>query len=61
MKDMQAHLETLRANIAECERLQKAAKNGIKRATFERLVAHYRVLAAELERAIEVKAKEDEK
>jgi hypothetical protein len=48
MKDMQAHLETLRANIAECERLQKAAKNGIKRATFERLVAHYRVLAAEL-------------
>jgi hypothetical protein len=33
----------------------------MERATFERLVAHYRVLAAELERAIEVKAKEDEK
>jgi hypothetical protein len=52
MKDMQAHLKTLRAQIAECERLHWAAKSKIKRDIFKRLVAHYTILAGELERAI---------
>jgi hypothetical protein len=52
MKDMQAHLKKLRAQIAECERLQRAAKGRIKRDVFRRLVAHYRVLASDLEQAI---------
>ncbi|MBR0783030.1 hypothetical protein [Bradyrhizobium iriomotense] len=52
MKEMQAQLELLRAQIAECERLQKTAKNQIKRDTFTRLLARYRAIAVELERAI---------
>jgi hypothetical protein len=60
MKDMQAHLETLRANIAECNRLRREAKSRIKRDIFERLAAHYAVLAGELERAIaEEKSKKE--
>jgi hypothetical protein len=53
MKDMLAQLEKLRAQIAECERFQKSAKSKIKRDIFTRLVAHYRLLAGELEQAIE--------
>jgi hypothetical protein len=52
IKDMQAHLETLRAQIAECQRLQRAAKSKIKRDIFQRLVVHYEALAGELEQAI---------
>ena len=52
MKDMQAHLETLRAQIAECERLGRTSKGKIKRDIFEKLASHYKVLAAELEQAI---------
>ena len=52
MKDMQAHLETLRENIAQCERLRQGSKSKIKRDIFGRLAAHYKVLAGELERAI---------
>ncbi|UPK31230.1 hypothetical protein [Bradyrhizobium sp. 195] len=52
MKDMQAHLETLRSQIKECEKLRDAAKGELKRATFDRIVAHYKVLASELEAAI---------
>jgi len=59
MRDMQAHLQTLRANIAQCERLRRDAKSKTKRDVFGKLVAHYRVLAGELERAIaEEKAQE---
>jgi hypothetical protein len=39
------HLETLRAQIVDCERLQRAAKSRIKRDIFTRLVAHYTTLA----------------
>ena len=52
MNDMQAHLETLRKNIAECERLQKRQKGKIKRDIFRSVAAHYRVLAGELEKAV---------
>ncbi len=52
MRDMQAHLRTLRTNIAECKRLEREAKRSVKRDVFKRLAAHYKVLAHELERAI---------
>jgi hypothetical protein len=52
MRDMLAHLEKLRRQISECERLQKAAKGKIKRDIFKRLATHYRRLARELEAAI---------
>jgi hypothetical protein len=52
MKDMQAHLETLRAQIAECERLRRGSKRAIKRDIFEKLASHYRALVVELEGAI---------
>jgi hypothetical protein len=49
---MRAHLERLRAQIAECERLERAARSKIKRDIFAKLAAHYSVLAGELEKAI---------
>jgi hypothetical protein len=52
MQDMQAHLEKLRLQIVECERLQAAARHKIKRDIFARLAAHYRDLARDLEAAI---------
>ncbi|WGS22999.1 MULTISPECIES: hypothetical protein [unclassified Bradyrhizobium] len=52
MKDMQAHLKTLRANIAQCERLHRESKSRIKRDIFWRLMTHYKALADELERAM---------
>ncbi|MGX1321419.1 hypothetical protein AB7M17_004872 [Bradyrhizobium sp. USDA 377] len=52
MKEMQAALELLRVQIAECERLQKTAKNQIKRDTLTRLLARYQAIAVELEQAI---------
>ena len=52
MQDMKAHLEKLRAQIADCERFQATAKSKIKRNIFARLAAHYEALARELEAAI---------
>lgn len=52
MKDMQTHLETLREQIAKCQALELASKTRVKRDIFKRLVAHYKILAGELERAI---------
>jgi hypothetical protein len=61
MKDMKAHLKTLRAQIAACERLQREAKSKIKRDIFRRLVIRYKALARDLEQAIEAsRAKEDD-
>lgn len=52
MKEMQAQLDLLRAQIAECERLQIVAKNQIKRDLYARLLVRYRAIASELEHAI---------
>jgi hypothetical protein len=52
MKDMLEHLATLREQIGKCEQLRDAAKSVIKREAFERVVVHYAILAAELDRAI---------
>ncbi|UWU73034.1 hypothetical protein N2603_23305 [Bradyrhizobium huanghuaihaiense] len=57
MKDMLEHLAMLREQIVKCERLRNTARSQIKRAAFERVVAHYKVLAGELERAIEQERK----
>jgi hypothetical protein len=52
---MQTHLETLRAEAAECEKIAKLATDEAKRELFTRLARHYRVLASEVERAIKEK------
>ena len=52
MKDMQAHLNSLRAHIADCERLRREARSQGKRDIFGRLATQYKRLATELERAI---------
>ncbi|MBR0855509.1 hypothetical protein [Bradyrhizobium liaoningense] len=58
MKDMLEHLATLRDQIGRCEELRDTAKSQIKRAIFERIVAHYKILAIELEAAISQAEKE---
>jgi len=50
MKDMQAHLEKLRTETAECEMIAKLATE--KHELFSKLAQHYKVLASEVERAI---------
>jgi len=52
MKDMLAHLEKLRVQIAECELIRDLATDSVKRELFNRLAEHYKVLAGEVERAI---------
>ena len=49
MQDMQTHLETLRAEAAECEKIAKLATDEAKRELFARLARHYRVLALALQ------------
>ena len=53
MKDMQAHLEKLRTQIVECEMIRDLATVPAKRELFGRLAEHYKVLVAELEKAID--------
>jgi hypothetical protein len=52
MRDMQAHLEKLRTETADCEMIAKLATDKTKRELFTRLAQHYRVLASEVERTI---------
>jgi hypothetical protein len=52
MQDMKAHLEKLQLQMAECEMIAKLATDTAKRELFARLADHYKVLAAEIERAI---------
>jgi hypothetical protein len=52
MKDMQAYLEKLRMQIAECEMIRDLATEHKKRELFTRLAEHFKVLAAEIENAI---------
>jgi len=53
MKDMQAHLEKLRTQVAECELIRDLATDKAKRELFNRLAEHLRVLAEEIERAMD--------
>ena len=52
MKDMQAHLEKLRADAAECRRISVLATDPEKRELFTKLANHLSVLASEIELAI---------
>jgi hypothetical protein len=52
MKDMQAHLEKLHAQVAEYEAIRDLATDKTKRELFAKLAQHFKVLAAEVERAI---------
>jgi hypothetical protein len=52
MKDMQTHLEKLRVQITEYELIRDLATDRAKRELFDKLAAHFRVLASEVERAI---------
>ena len=52
MREMQAHLETLRAQIAECEMIRDLATDRQKRELFKNLAEHYKILAAQVEMAI---------
>jgi hypothetical protein len=52
MKDMQAHLEKLRVDAAECARIRDLADSESKRELFGRLAEHLTALAAEVERAM---------
>ena len=49
---MVAHLETLRVQIAECEMIRDLAMDPVKRDLFAKLAEHYKVLVAEVQRAI---------
>jgi hypothetical protein len=49
---MKTHLEKLRVQAAECEMICNLATDKAKRELFARLAEHFKVLAAEVERAI---------
>jgi hypothetical protein len=52
MKDIQTHLDKLRLQVAECERIRDLATNDEKRKLFAKLAEHFKILAAEIERAM---------
>ena len=52
MKDMEAHLEKLRRDAAECAIIRDLATDSKKRELFAKLAEHLSVLASEVERAI---------
>jgi hypothetical protein len=54
-KDYQAHLEKLRRDAAECQRVSDLATDPEKREMFNRLAKHLSTLANEVERAIAAK------
>ena len=51
MKDMQAQLEKLQRDAAECALIRDLATDPKKRELFTRLAEHLTVLASEVERA----------
>lgn len=52
MKDMQVHLDKLRADAAECGLIRDLATDPAKRELFTRLATHLETLALEVERAM---------
>ena len=52
MRDVEAHLEKLRAQITECELIRDLATDPLKRDTFGRMAEHFRVLAGQLEHVL---------
>ena len=58
MKDMEAHLEKLRAEAAECRLVSDLATNKEKRKLFSWLADHLNILAGEAAKAIDAKKAE---
>lgn len=52
MRDMQAQLDKLLEQAAECTHIASQATDTAKRELFARLAQHFSVLAAEVEKAI---------
>jgi hypothetical protein len=52
MRDMQAQLDKLREQAAECTNIASQATDTAKRELFARLAQHFSVLASEVEKAI---------
>jgi hypothetical protein len=52
MQDMLTQLEKLRSDAAECELIRDLATDFKKRELFDRLAAHFSILASEVEKAI---------
>ena len=52
MKDIQAYLEKLRTQAAECALIRDLASDPDKRALFTKLADHFKILATEVERAL---------
>jgi hypothetical protein len=50
MNDVAEHLKMLRAQVAKCERLREQSRSSIKKAVYDRALAHYRGLLAKVER-----------
>lgn len=48
MRDMQAHLEKLRADASECQIISELAASSMKRELFAKLAEHHCTLANEL-------------
>ena len=55
LEDMQTHLEQLQAQVVDCELIRDLTTDRAERDLFTRFSAHFRVLAAEVERAIAAK------
>jgi hypothetical protein len=53
MQDAQTQLEKLQIEAAECAMIAKLATDPVKRELFARLAEHYKVLAAEVQKAIQ--------
>jgi len=52
MQDMKAHLEKLRAQLAECETIRDRAADPAKRDLFATLAEHLKLLATQIEYTI---------
>jgi hypothetical protein len=52
MQDMQAQLEKLSREASECALIADLATDKVKRELFAKLSEHYKVLAAEVQKAI---------
>jgi hypothetical protein len=60
VRDMEAHVEKLRADAAECALIRDLATDPQKRALFTRLAKHLSTLAREVETAIAAKLTDPE-
>jgi hypothetical protein len=52
MRDMQTHLDKLRQQLAECEKIRELATDPEKRDLFATLAEHFKILATQIEVAM---------